>query len=108
MQKIKYFKGPDRLQRLLGNTPLLARQVLPLNNYHELMKVYGWVKDPIIDHEQTSLFEYPEDINQRRLRDAESIMTVCRNLAAGTFLEIGTAQGVTTAGMATNAPEATI
>jgi predicted O-methyltransferase YrrM len=49
-----------------------------------------------------------EDVNERRIRDAESIGVVMANSNPHVALEIGTSTGHTTALMANNAPQATI
>ena len=88
--------------------PNLAKSVFELNNIGELKKLFNWNKDPILDDRSIYEFGSIEDINERRIRDAESIATVCRNIAQGTFLEIGTSSGHGTALMAQNAPLAKI
>lgn len=103
-----YMKIPDGLMRLFGKTPALDRMIIPLNSYKELMKIFKWKLEPILDEGCVDRFEYVEDVNQRPRLDAESLMTVCRNVGDKCLLEIGTAQGITTAGMALNALGATI
>ena len=88
--------------------PYLSRNVLSLNSYEELLRLFKWSKPPVLDQNQVHLYEHPLDVNQRRLRDAESIMTVCANAGREILLEIGTASGTTTASMALNCPEAKV
>lgn len=87
---------------------LLDSKIITLNSYQELLRLFHWKKEPILDESQVHLYEYVLDVNQRRLRDAESIMTVCANVGTSTLLEIGTAHGITTASMALNAPLAQV
>jgi hypothetical protein len=86
----------------------LERKVIDLNNVTELKKLFNWNKDPILDRPNFHEFDYIEDINERRIRDAESIATVTRNVNARNILEIGTANGQGTVLLAVNAPDATI
>lgn len=86
----------------------LERWVIPLNNFHELKKVFGWEDDPILDRPDMNDFDYVEDVNERRIRDAESLATVMRNAKPRTALEIGTANGMATVLMSVNAPESRI
>jgi len=88
--------------------PNLKKSVFELNNIGELKKLFGWKDDAILNDKSVYDFGSIEDINERRIRDAESIGTVCRNIARGTFLEIGTSTGIGTALMSQNAPEAKI
>jgi len=86
----------------------IRKQVIELNDYRELMKVFGWEKEPILDRPDIHAFEYVEDVNGRRIRDAESLATVMRNAQPGIALEIGTSDGMGTVLMAANAPDAQI
>lgn len=84
--------------------PLLNTHLLSLNNENELKKVFNWSRNPILNDPIIFDFDYVEDINERRIRDAESIGTVLCNVNPTIALEIGTAEGHTTALMAQNAP----
>jgi predicted O-methyltransferase YrrM len=64
----------------------------------------GWFNDPILEGEHFHTFQYMEDLNDRRLRDAEVIGAACCNGEPKILLEIGTSHGRTTALMAQNAP----
>lgn len=86
----------------------LDRSIIPLNNYHELQKVFGWTEEPILDRPDIYDFDYVEDVNERRIRDAESLATVMRNAKPAVALEIGTANGMATVLMSVNAPESRI
>lgn len=86
----------------------LRSAVIELNSAGELNRVFGWEMPPILDRPDIHDFEYVEDVNERRVRDAESLATVVRNLSPKTVLEIGTSNGMGTVLMAANAPEAQI
>lgn len=86
----------------------LRSNLIELNSVAELKKLFGWDLDGIIDDPQIYNFESAIDVNQRRLRDAEVLSAVCRNINTGTILEIGTGVGHSTALMAINAPNAEI
>lgn len=98
------------LRTLLGLRDFLhlRRNVIEVNNIAELKKIFRWELDPIIDDPIFQKFEYVEDLNERRLRDAEILGCVCRNINKGNMLEIGTSIGHGTALMAMNAPNACI
>ncbi len=99
-----------RILDYLKKGPLeeIERSVIELNNLHELKKAYGWKGDPILDRPDIYDYEYIEDANERRIRDAESLATVMKNVKPAIALEIGTANGMGTVLMAANAPEAKI
>ena len=86
----------------------LRREVVELDDLDELKKVFGWQLDPVLDDPSIYEFESIEDINQRRVRDAECIGAVVRNTDPKVCLEIGTAEGHATALMAVNAPQARV
>jgi hypothetical protein len=86
----------------------LRRTVVELDDVAELRKVFGWKLEPVLDDPSIHEFESLVDINMRRVRDAECIGTVVRNTNPSVCLEIGTAQGHSTALMAVNAPQARI
>ena len=98
------------MRKLLGLEEFvhLNRAVIELNNVNELRKLFGWTKEPIIDDPQIDEFDYVEDVNERRIRDAGTLATVLRNVNPSICLEIGTADGRSTALMAINAPRAQI
>lgn len=99
-----------RLIRTLlpDDLPCLERQVIELNSVSELMKLFSWRRQPLLDRPDVHDFQYVEDANERRLRDAETLATVMGNAAADVALEIGTATGIGTVLMAINAPAATV
>lgn len=86
----------------------LESAVIELNNFRELMKVYGWKEEPVLDRPDMHDFDYVEDVNERRIRDAESLATVMRNANPEVALEIGTANGMATLLMSVNAPHSSI
>jgi len=99
------------LTRLQPGDPLwhVHRNTLIVRGVENLMSAMSWKSYPQLDAPHLDQFEYLEDLNQRRRRDAEAVMAACCNVSAGsTILEIGTAEGLTTAMMSVNAPEATI
>lgn len=88
--------------------PYLQNSVIELNNYRELKKIFGWKKDPIMERPDIYDYEYLEDVNERRIRDAECFATIMRNVNPKVALEIGTANGMGTLLMSVNAPESKI
>jgi predicted O-methyltransferase YrrM len=99
-----------RCRRWLGMEALtyLSSAVIELNDYGELKKVFGWQNDPILDDPTLHHFDYPEDANNRRVRDAESLGTVVCNINPTICLEIGTSTGHGTALISANAPRARV
>jgi hypothetical protein len=83
----------------------LSKYVIELNSVEELRKVFGWKEAGVLDRPDIRDFENVEDVNERRIRDAEVISTVMRNVKPKTALEIGTADGLTTVLMTVNSPE---
>ena len=72
------------------------------------MGAMGWTRVPVLEGDHLHSVERLEDLNGRKLRDAEVIGAACCNEDPRILLEIGTATGRTTALMATNAPGATV
>ena len=106
---------PDFLERLAARVSPLVRplgklraNVFEVRDQAALKKAFGWTKDPVLDAPHLHAFDYMPDLNDRRIRDAESLLTVCCNVAAKTIVEIGTASGETTALIAQHAPAATV
>ncbi len=100
----------NRIRRYLNPDPFphLRGRVVELNNIQELKKLFGWSNDPIIDDDYFSGFDGLLDVNERRLRDAESLSVIARNCNPAVCLEIGTAYGHSTALLAGNAPASRI
>jgi predicted O-methyltransferase YrrM len=88
--------------------PNLDQAVIELDNFRELQKVFKWDKNPILDRPDIYDFEYLEDVNERRIRDAESLAVVVRNIEPHNALEIGTANGMSTVLMSSNSPKSNI
>jgi len=86
----------------------LEANVLEVRNLAMLQKAMGWTRDPDLDFDHVRRFEFLEDLNDRRLRDAEVIASACANGEPKVLLEIGTGRGHTTAVMARNAPQAVV
>ncbi len=91
----------DCLARVRANT-------LAVRNLAFLMKAMGWTREPLLEGDDLRAFEHLEDLNDRRVRDAEVIGAACRNGEPRIVLEIGTGTGRTTALMARNAPSANV
>ena len=100
---MKFFTNSDRLAHWQDRFPNLAANVLEVRNLACLKKAMSWINDPVLEGTHLYAFEYLEDLNDRRLRDAEVIGVACRNGDPKTLLEIGTSHGKTTALMAQNA-----
>jgi len=103
-------KISTKLKKLLqaDTFPNLQRSVIELNNIDELKKVFRWSHSPLINDPRIYEFQYVEDVNERRLRDAETIATGTCNINPSICLEIGTAEGHGTALIAENAPGSTV
>jgi len=86
----------------------LEANVLEVRSLAMLKTAMGWKRDPDLDFKHLHRYEFLEDLNDRRLRDAEVVGSACVNGEPKTLLEIGTAQGHTTALMARNAPQAVV
>jgi predicted O-methyltransferase YrrM len=86
----------------------LRRALCELDNVEELKKLFGWKLEPVLDDPTIHEFESIEDINLRRVRDAECIGTIVRNTSPSVCLDIGTAEGHSAALMAVNAPQARV
>jgi len=99
--KLRSFLEIDNLFRL-------QHAVIELNDIGELRKVFGWQLAPVLDDPTIHSFDYLEDVNERRVRDAECLATVVRNANPAVCLDIGTSTGHSAALMAANAPQAQI
>lgn len=88
--------------------PYLARNVLPVRSVAALRSLVKPVGDSVILPDDLSVYGNVTDLNARPQRDAEVIAMACRIREARILLEIGTAEGRTTALMARNAPQALV
>lgn len=88
--------------------PLIAANLLEVRSLTYLEKAMGWKVAPVIEGDYLQEFQYLEDLNDRRLRDAEVIGAACCNGDPKVLLEIGTASGRTTTLMAKNALQAIV
>jgi predicted O-methyltransferase YrrM len=88
--------------------PRLNQSVLEVNNLVELKKNFKWDLDPILDVPIFHDFDYSEDLNERRLRDAETMGVIARNMSPRVCVDIGTAIGHSAALLAINAPLSTV
>jgi predicted O-methyltransferase YrrM len=87
---------------------LLEQHVLTVNNIQEIKKAMKWSFDPVLERPDIYDFDYLEDLNERRIRDAELLATAVKNCSMSngkTFLEIGTANGIGTILMSVNTSE---
>ncbi len=91
----------DPLSRLRGS-------VLTVRDLRYLKAAMGWTRDPVIEDGELRTFGGLEDLNDRKIRDAEVVGAACCNGDPRVLVEIGTAHGRTTALMACNAPAGTV
>ncbi len=101
---IQFLKS--RVRKSLGMDEFyhLERAIIELNDVEELKKVFGWKESPILDNPSVYKFDHEEDVNERRIRDAETLGTVVRNANPKVCLDVGTGFGDSAALMAVNAP----
>jgi hypothetical protein len=97
-----------RIRRVTDPWHHLEANVLEVRSFPHLQRALGWTRDPILDAKHLDVYLGLNDLNDRRLRDAEVIAGACANEARKFALEIGTGHGSTTALMAENAPHATV
>jgi hypothetical protein len=86
----------------------LDRQVIEVNDYRELKKLFRWENAPVLDRYDMYDCNHVEDLNERKLRDTESIATVMCNAKPKIAVEIGTADGMGTLLLAKNSPHSQI
>ena len=104
----------DRLRKGLINflnvntLERLSQTVITLNDYSELKKIFDWDNDPVISDTAYLEYCYPEDVNNRRLHDAQSLATVARNAKPSICLDVGTSLGYSAALIAENAKNAKV
>jgi predicted O-methyltransferase YrrM len=102
----KFIKS--KLKSVILEFKNLESVVVQLNSRKELMKIFDWEQEPLLDFPQLYEYKTEVDINERRIRDAESLGTVMRNKKPMTALEIGTASGLATSLMSINSPDSKI
>jgi predicted O-methyltransferase YrrM len=88
--------------------PYLSRAVVELNGIEELKRVFGWSQDPTVDDPELTEYRRLEDVNQRRLRDVQTLGTIVANSMPSVCVDIGTGVGYSAAVMAINHPGAEI
>lgn len=88
-----------------NNYPFLSKNVLEVRSLQCLKKAMNWQADPFLDSDHLHEFNFLTDLNDRRIRDAEVLMTACCNGNPKILLEIGTSHGRTTALMAQNSSQ---
>jgi len=88
--------------------PRVRANVLTVRDLAGLKKAMGWTASPVLEDGHLHDFEHLEDLNDRRIRDAEVVGAACCNGDPKILLEIGTAHGRTTTLMARSAPRGTV
>lgn len=70
----------------------IQHAVIPCDSYKELMRLWHWDKEPDLSYlgKQPLTYHYPEDLNDRELHDAETLMAIACNIGQTAILEIGT------------------
>lgn len=99
-----------RFQYLKTTNPqfFVNKMTINLKSTNELSKIFEFNKKPILGENNLYKYVYPEDVNDRKLKDATVIATVVRNIKPATCVEIGTALGITTSLISINAPKSTV
>lgn len=96
------------LRNLRSSHYYIKSSVITCNSYEELLKLWHWCDMPDLSYLPKVEYQSVEDINGREAKDAEVLMAICKNVVTTAVLEIGTSTGLTTLGLAHNAPHATI
>lgn len=84
---------------------LLRSRLVNVRDLSALKDAMGWRNDPVISDGYWRECVTEEDVNNRRLRDAEVLGAVCCNESPRNLVEIGTGEGHGTVLMAENAPD---
>src|SRR5437660_10912732 len=71
----------------------LRRALVELDDVDELKKLFRWSDDPILNDPSIHEFVSMEDLNCRRIRAAECIGTIVRNVGSSLCLDIVTGGG---------------
>jgi predicted O-methyltransferase YrrM len=87
---------------------ILDEKVIEVDNLTELKKLFRWDKNPILEDSFIFDFDYEEDLNERRIRDAEVLGCICINSDPKVILEIGTSKGKGTAHISRNSKNSKI
>ena len=90
------------------NTKHVKKHAFELESVDELVRYYKWTYDLCPPKVELDEYRFKEDLNKRRLRDAETLIHAALGSKAKTILEIGTAEGGTTDLLSSLAPNATI
>jgi predicted O-methyltransferase YrrM len=98
----------SRLEPLMSRWPHLNASVMAVRDLTCLNKAMGWDNVPLLVGDHLHDFQAIVDLNERRIRDAEVLGAACCNGDPQILLEIGTAEGHSTALMARNAPTGTV
>lgn len=104
----RLLKNLRRFMVVVDSFHCLESAVIEVNSVDELRKIFSWQNKPVLDDPTIYEFDSVLDINERRIRDAESLGTVMCNVNPSVALEIGTGRGHSTALMAINAPQAQV
>lgn len=99
-----------RMKRTLQswNIRSLKRSLVELNHIDDLRKNFNWIENFDIDEPFVKEMDGPLDANERRIRDAEVLASIARNVKPRACLEIGTAAGFSTTLIAKNAPQSRV
>lgn len=102
------FMRNRRENRRESDLTLVKCNTLEVRDLPSLQLAMGWRRTPRLSAPHLHRFEGVEDLNQRRLHDAEVVLSACCNGQPRSILEIGTGSGEMTALMAQHAPHACI
>jgi len=106
MSKLKRYLAASSYR--FSSFKYLDRQVIEVNDFRELMKLFRWEIEPVLERQDMYDCNFIEDLNERKLRDTETLATVMSNVQPKTALEIGTADGMGTLLLAKNSPSSKI
>jgi predicted O-methyltransferase YrrM len=99
---------PRKISKHLDGFRFLHRNVIELDTVGDLMRAFSWHKKPVLARDDIDHYESEMDVNQRRLRDAEVLGAVIKNVQPKYALEIGTSEGGATVLMHANSPRSII
>ncbi len=102
-------RNRSKIKKALGvEFTMLDHMVVEVENIHEMSKLLDWDNDPLVGPSVLDDLDSREELDLRRLHDAELVSGVMANLGKANALEIGTSEGRTTALMAESARTSTI